>query len=223
MPNTNIGLTSCSRLYDLQVHKGSTQTNKRLKLGFKYKGAKKPSVLWSGAPDSVRCTRSVQRWTSHSRFPPGALRYNSPDCLVWQWINNYFAQQSTAKARWSDEQWRTMRAESEPQVRGTPDTEQCLSSATPDCPVPLEDKASNGQKLQNPKGWVTWLAYRTMSGGAPDCPVRLSTAAYPNGYLVVESYKYPQPPPVHASKISEYHIRYWKSPRGGVNTQIWNL
>jgi hypothetical protein len=28
--------------------------------------------------------------------------------------------------------------------------------------VPLEDKTSNGQKLQNPNGWVTWLA-----SGAP--------------------------------------------------------
>jgi hypothetical protein len=30
------------------------------------------------------------------------------------------------------------------------------------CPVPLEDKASNGQKLHNPNGWVTWLAHRTV-------------------------------------------------------------
>jgi hypothetical protein len=60
-----------------------------------------------------------------------------------------------------------------------------------DCPVPLEDKASNGQKLPNPNGWVTWLAHRTVSGGAPDCPVRPSTAAIPNGYVVVEGYKYP--------------------------------
>jgi hypothetical protein len=27
--------------------------------------------------------------------------------------------------------------------------------------------------------------------GAPDCPVRPSTAATPNGYVVVEGYKYP--------------------------------
>jgi hypothetical protein len=39
------------------------------------------------------------------------------------------------------------------------------------------------QKLQrsNPNGWVTWLAHRTISGGAPDCPVRPSTAEFPNG------------------------------------------
>jgi hypothetical protein len=41
------------------VHKGSTQTNKRLKLGFKFKEAKKPSVLWSGAPDCLVCHRTV--------------------------------------------------------------------------------------------------------------------------------------------------------------------
>jgi hypothetical protein len=93
-------------------------------------------------------------------------------------------------------------AESEPQVRGAPDTEQCqsgavsdieqcLSGAALDRPVPLEDKASNSQKLQNPNGWVTWLAHRTVSVDAPDCPVCPSTAACPNGCLVVEGYKYP--------------------------------
>jgi hypothetical protein len=57
--------------------------------------------------------------------------------------------------------------------------------------VPLKDKASNGQKLLTHNGWVTWLAHRTVSGGAPDCPLRPSTAATPNGCLVVEGYKYP--------------------------------
>jgi hypothetical protein len=64
-----------------------------------------------------------------------------------------------------------VRAESEPLDRGALDTEQCLSGVAPDCPVRLEDKASNSQKLQNPNGWVTWLAHRTVFGGAPDCPV----------------------------------------------------
>jgi hypothetical protein len=34
-------------------------------------------------------------------------------------------------------------------------------------------------------------AHRTVSSGALDCPVRSSTAAFPNGLLVVEGYKYP--------------------------------
>jgi hypothetical protein len=71
------------------VHKGSTQTNKRLKLGFQYKGANKLdcALVWrtglSGVPpDSVGCTKTVQSPTSHSRVSPGALRYNSLDCPV---------------------------------------------------------------------------------------------------------------------------------------------
>jgi hypothetical protein len=77
------------------------------------------------------------------------------------------------------------------QSQNAPDTEQCMSGVAPDCPVPLEDRASNGRQLPNPNGWVTWLAHWTISGGAPDCLVRPSTAATPNGLLVVEGYKYP--------------------------------
>jgi hypothetical protein len=159
-------------------------------------------------PDSVRCTRTVQRLTLHSRVSQGALRYNSPDCTVHQRSNDYVAQRSPAKAEDSEEQGATVRGRAEPPVRGAPDTEQCLSCATPDCLVPLEDKASNGQNLPNPNSWVTWLTYRTVSGGAPDCPVRPSTAACPNGQLVVEGYKYPQPPPLQASKFPALHIQY---------------
>jgi hypothetical protein len=173
------------------VHISSTQTNKRLKLGFKYKGAKKPRVPWSGAPDSVQCTRTVQESTGHSRVSTSALRYNSPDCPVHQRSNDYFMQRSPAKAEDSEEQCAIVRGRAEPPIRGAPDTAQCLSGAAPDCLVPLEDKASNGQKLPNPNSWVTWLAHRIVSGGAPDCPVRPSTAATPNGCLVVEGYKYP--------------------------------
>ena len=71
-----------------------------------------------------------------------------------------------------------MRAESEPQVRGAPDTEQWLSGAAPDCPVPLEDKASNGQKLKNPNGWVTWLVHRTVSGAPGPYKDELATLGF---------------------------------------------
>jgi hypothetical protein len=43
----------------------------------------------------------------------------------------------------------------------------------------------------NPNDWVTWLAHRTVSGGAPDYPVRPSTAAPPNGHFGGWGYKYP--------------------------------
>jgi hypothetical protein len=47
-----------------------------------------------------------------------------------------------------------------------------------------------------------------LSGGAPNCPVRPSTGAFPNGLLVVEGYKYPQPPQLQASKSSDVFIQY---------------
>jgi hypothetical protein len=60
------------------------------------------------------------------------------------------------------------------------------------------------QKLQrsNPNGWVTWLAHRTVSGGAPDCPVRPLTTEFPNDHFGGWGYKYPQPPLFKASKHS---------------------
>jgi hypothetical protein len=65
------------------------------------------------------------------------------------------------------------------------------------------------------------LTVRWRGGGpdsAPDCPVRPSTAAFPNDHLVVEGYKYPQPPPHQAPKHSEYCIQY-KSNRLHSKTQ----
>jgi hypothetical protein len=49
------------------------------------------------------------------------------------------------------------------------------------------------QKLQRsePNGLVTWLAHRTVSGGAPDCPVCHTTEALTNGHFGGWGYKYP--------------------------------
>jgi hypothetical protein len=84
------------------VHKGSTQTNKRSKLGFKSKREKEPkgALVWctglSGVPpDSVRCTRTVQLRTLHSRVSEDVLRYNSPDFPMHQLSNGSFTQRST--------------------------------------------------------------------------------------------------------------------------------
>jgi hypothetical protein len=62
------------------------------------------------------------------------------------------------------------------------------------------------QKLQQsePNGLVTWLAHRTVSGGAPDCPVRHTTEALTNGSFGGWGYKYPQPPHFNASKFSAF-------------------
>jgi hypothetical protein len=82
----------------------------------------------------------------------------------------------------------------------------------------LDCQSSNGRNRQNPNGWVTWLAHRTVSSGAPDCPMHPSTAALPNGCFGGWSYKYPQPPPFKASKFPAFCIQY-KSSRLHSKTQ----
>jgi hypothetical protein len=129
------------------VHKASTQTNKRSKLGFKRKEQKKPksTLVWrtglSGVPpDSVRCTRTIQVQTLHLQVSPVPLRYNLPDCPVHQAEQRLPAQRSTATDTCKRYSARTVRAEVRAAVIGAPDSAQYLSGAAPDCPVPLEDK-----------------------------------------------------------------------------------
>jgi hypothetical protein len=52
-------------------------------------------------------------------------------------------------------------------------------------------QSSNGRNHQNPNDWVTWLAYRTVSGGALDYPVHPLTDNLPNGWFGGWGYKYP--------------------------------
>jgi hypothetical protein len=77
------------------------------------------------------------------------------------------------------------------------------------------------QKLQwsEPNALVTWLAHRTVSGGAPDCLVRHTTEASTNGHIGCWGYKYPQPPLFKTSKHSLHLIQY-KSNTQHSKTQI---
>jgi hypothetical protein len=80
-----------------------------------------------------------------------------------------------------------------------------------DCPVHHQTvRWPRRQKLQrsNPNGRVTWLAHRTVSGGAPDCPVRHTTAASTNGSFGGWGYKYPQPPTIHCIQVFSLHTLY---------------
>jgi hypothetical protein len=90
------------------------------------------------------------------------------------------------------------------EVRGALDSEQDLSGAAPDCPVPLEDKASNGKMLPNPNDWETWLAHQTVR-----CAHRQQPATTVVWWL--RAINTPQPQPLQESKISEYHIHYKSS------------
>jgi hypothetical protein len=149
--------------------------------------------LSGGPPDSVRCTRTVQEPSSHSRENAGALHYNSPDWPVCHWTVRC-ASGATANSRQrstlTDEQCsRVPRQKSEQRVRGAPDypvhhqTVRChkkTKAPTVNCSRTLTVGWRGG--APHTEQWV--------SCGAPDCLVRPSTTASPTATLVVGGYKY---------------------------------
>jgi hypothetical protein len=76
------------------------------------------------------------------------------------------------------------------------------------------------QKLQwsEPNGLVTWLAHRTVSGGAPDCSVRHTTAALTNGSFGGWGYKYPPTTTLQCIQVFSHQTSY-KSSRLHSKTQ----
>jgi hypothetical protein len=54
----------------------------------------------------------------------------------------------------------------------------------------------------NSNGLLTWLAHRTVSGGAPDCPVRHATAAFQRPLCGGWGYKYPNHPTFNGIQVS---------------------
>jgi hypothetical protein len=58
----------------------------------------------------------------------------------------------------------------------------------------------------NPNGWLTWLAHRTVSGGAPDCPVHHATAVFQRPYFGGWGYKYPNHPTFKGIQV--FHLQH---------------
>jgi hypothetical protein len=54
----------------------------------------------------------------------------------------------------------------------------------------------------NPNGWLTWLAHRTVSGGAPNCLVRDATADFKRPHFGGWGYKYPNHPTFNGIQVS---------------------
>jgi hypothetical protein len=123
----------------------------------------------SGVPSyNVWCTMSVRRRTSHSRENWATLRYNSPDCPMCHQTVRCASGATATRSNGPLQKGMTHEQYTQSQsrrVRGALDSEQYLSGGTPDCPVPQEDKLSNGRLSQNPNSWVTWRC--TGLSGAP--------------------------------------------------------
>jgi hypothetical protein len=129
--------------------------------------------------------------TLHLRVSETALRYNSSDCPVChrtvRCTSGATASQRNGRLQRSSDNVnsaRIVRVESEQPPEGAPDSAQCMSGAAPDCPVQHEDKAPTVETVRTLT--VGWRGWRT-----GHCPVRPSTDSLPNGYVVVEGYKYP--------------------------------
>jgi hypothetical protein len=158
-------------------------------------------VPWSGAPDCPVCHRTVSGAPGPYNVQLstlGFLRARSSIIhrTVWcatglpvhQRSNDSSVQRSTAKA------WvrATVRKQCTQKSDQSPEAHRIVNSA---CPVPLEDKASNGSQRPNPSGWVTWLAHRTVR-----CAHRQQPA--PTAMWWLRAINTPQPPPLQASKFS---------------------
>jgi hypothetical protein len=173
---------------------------KRLKFGFKRKEQRKPkrTLVWrtrlsSVSPDSVRCTMGdrIKLFTFGFLESRSAIIHRTVRCASGATAKkrNGRLQQSPTNVNSA----RIVRAESE-QLEGALDSEQCLSGA-PSC------QSSNDRNRQNPNGWVTWLAHRTVW-----CAHRQT--ASPTVGLVVGAINTPQPPPLQASKFFRHLIQY---------------
>jgi hypothetical protein len=83
---------------------------------------------------------------------------------------------------------------------GTPDSLQGMSGAPPDSQAGPQDRAPTVE----PNSLLTWLAHRTVSGGAPDCPVSHAAAAFQRPLCGGWGYKYPNHP--HIQGIRVFHL-----------------
>jgi hypothetical protein len=186
-PTQIIGLTSLFKIIYSTGAKGSTQTNQKNKLGLKRNEQKGNRRLpWSGAPDSVRCTRVHQLKLFTFRFPrrSSAIIHRTVRCATG--LSGAPAEQRLSVRNGRLCKVNSTAVEVRAAVRGAPDcpvrhqTVRCHMRTEPPTVDQLQDLTT---------GW---------RGGAPDCLVRPSPAAFSNDYNLVGGYKYHPNRPLHS-------------------------
>jgi hypothetical protein len=164
-------------------------------------------VPWSGASDCPVCHRTVSGAPGNSTpnsSPSGifrGLRYNSPDCPVPQGRATLNSPASGIRSTiihrtcsvhtglsGASGATATSRAtvdcnalNARLRAQRTEHARVAHRTAYRACPVHHRTaRQAHKTELQRsePNGQVTWLAHRTVSGGAPNCPVRHATAAF---------------------------------------------
>jgi hypothetical protein len=136
-------------------------------------------VLRYNSPDcpvyTGQCPVPQRRATLELASFGNSLRYNSPDMYgVHRTVR--CASGATAIRRQRSPATAFIARQSA-QKSGTREVaHRTLYSACPVCHRTSRRAQQSGLQRSEPNGLVTWLAHRTLSGGAPDCPVRHATA-----------------------------------------------
>jgi hypothetical protein len=152
--------------------KGSQQTNKKTEKDSNIESKSQPkcALVWrtglSGVPpDSVRCTRdsNSELLTFGNSGGRSAIIHRTVRCAS--------GATTTSRQRSSAEriEWATVHARVRAEIDGVPDSEQCLSGAPPDCPVPQKIEAPM-VRIQRPgdvAGALDSVRWRTGLSGAP--------------------------------------------------------
>jgi hypothetical protein len=128
------------------------------------------SVPWSGAPDSVRCTRELK-----SELPTFG-NSGSRSAIIHRTVRCASGATATQRQRSSATAVNALQC-----AQKSEQSQKAHQTVYRTCPVHHRTvRWPRRQKLQrsNPNGWVMWLAHRTVSGGAPDCLVRHATTAF---------------------------------------------
>jgi hypothetical protein len=91
---------------------------------------------------------------------------------------------------------------------------------------PVHHRTPGGPTNQSSNGLLTWLAHRTVSGGAPDYPVRHATAHFQRPFLVVGAIN-TQPPHIQwhpsfytSTPYKSYNIQYKTHQRDQILSQL---
>jgi hypothetical protein len=159
-------------------------------------------------PDSVRCTREINSELATFGFLelPSAIIHRTVRCSTG--LSGVPSEQrlTAPMVVYKSLQWTV-------QLRAQSQSRHQMTHRTVNMTCLVHHRTVRWPHLSelqrsNPNGWVTWLAHRTVSGGAPDCPVRPSTTDFPNGHFGGWGYKYPQPPTLHGIQVSSQHIQY---------------
>jgi hypothetical protein len=169
----------------------------------------KAALVWrtglSGVPpDSVRCNREI-----------------NSELLSFGFLENHSAiihrtVRCAKRSNGRQHNGRVQRSADTATVRGQfaqSQSRRQKAHRTVNSTCPVHHRTARWSQLlelqrSNPNGWVTWLAHRTVSGGAPDCPVRPSTDSLPNDHFGGWGYKYPPTTTLQGIQVFSHCIQY---------------